>query len=446
MDGQGNVRICPWFTDSGIIGNVVENSLYEVWNSETALKRRRMLAQGDYSMCNPDECPYMANGNIEEYMVELEEFPKWPERLAIAFEHNCNYKCTCCTIPSEHANTINHDKIEEEIRKAMPHATTLDINGLGEFFCSTRALKLLKEWEPEAPEEECTVYIETNGSLFDEEHWEQIKNIERFNVKVSLTVMSFDEKIYQELSGTKLPISVIEHNLEFLRKLRQEGKINYLQLNTVYQERNFRTMPDLVKRFLEYGADYIRLRPYVPIGEESLEAMWFKDVRNAFHPYHKEFLEVWKDPIFKHPKVYDWGGGKASLSGKYPNEKDHKKVCMVNDLMTNRRIIDCVRSTLAKQKDANGVVIYGAGAIGKILCDKLMENGITVLYFIDKHTAEPSYRRIPILRIEQVADKEKAPVLFSIVENREQYFDALRNELLSIGYSEAISLGALFLE
>ena len=444
MDQYGTVRMCPWLKDVGIIGSLLEKSFEEIWNGERANKYRQMLIEHDFSNCNVDECPYLANDAVEE--VEVEEIPRFPSHLAIAFERACNYRCSCCYIKGQPNMTSadyekhfaeNYNKIETEIRNVMPYATTLDSNGLAELFCSKRALKLIKEWEPLAPKNECTILMETNGSLFNESMWKSLGDIKDFNIKVSITVMSFEEKVYQELSGTKLPISQIENNLDFISSMRKKNIINYLQLNTVYQEKNFRFMPELVKRFLEYGADYVRLRPYAPMDEDREEIMWFKDVRNQYHPYHKEFLNVWSNPILKNEKVHDWGGRKNSLLGKYPAVKEHKKLWILNDLMMGRAILDAVYDRLENAE----VVIYGCGTVGKILAQVLMENKITVKYFVDQYTNLHNYKGIPVYRLRKTS--EKSLCLISIVENREWKIDDLQKKLHCLGYCNAMALSNL---
>ena len=102
---------------------------------------------------------------------------------------------------------------------------------------------LMQNWEPNYPVAECKATIETNGSLFNEKNWKKVENLSRFNLHVAITVMSFEEEAYQYLSGTKLPVSNIIDNLHFVKELRERGIINYLELATVYQEGNFRTLP-----------------------------------------------------------------------------------------------------------------------------------------------------------------------------------------------------------
>ena len=315
-NSNGDVRLCGWRKTGygGTIGSLKDASLYEIWHGEAANKARAEVAAGDYSDCIIDSCPYLSQGSIEEHRIELDKIPEYPEHLWLAYDHNCNYACPVCDQNhNEGRLEDSYNMIYEKVKDVLPHLKFISANGLGELFVSKSMLKILSEWKPLAPKEECSVHLETNGSLFDEKHWKQIENLGQYHLGVAITVMSFDEKTYQICSGMKLPVSRIENSLAFVKKLRDQGIINYLELCTVVQERNFRTLPELTRRFIEeFGADVVRLRPFLPLGVQSPETEWFTDVRGAHHPYHKEYLEVMKDPIFKHPKVNDWSGGRDS--------------------------------------------------------------------------------------------------------------------------------------
>lgn len=313
---DGDVRLCAWLAmeGGGKIGSLKENSLYEIWHGAKAHEVRSKLANADYSICSIDNCPYLSNGTVEENRVEIDEIPEYPEELWLAYDNTCNYACPICFLDHSVSNKEERfDFIEDKIKDILPHLKGITANGQGELFASKHILKILSEWKPLAPKEECWALLESNGSLFDEKHWKQIENLGQYYLHVAITVMSLDEKTYQICSGTRLPISRIENNLRFIKGLRDKGIINHLELATVVQERNFRTLPELTRRFIEeFGADDVRLRPFDDYGAQPPEVEWFMDVRGAYHPYHQEYLEVMKDPIFKHPKVSDWSGGRAS--------------------------------------------------------------------------------------------------------------------------------------
>ena len=382
---KGDIRLCSWLRNN-IVGSLSENTFEEIWQSDKYRNLIKKLADGDYSFCDIDACPYLAMNTINDHLVEIDDFPKYPDHLYLAYEQVCNYKCTVCTshVADVHIEHNTAEKayavIEERLKPVLPHLKHISAHGRGELFASPHILNQLANWKPLAPKEECSVGLETNGSLFDEKHWKQIENLGQYNLRVAITVMSFDEYIYQTLSGVKYPISKIENSLRFVKKLREQGIINHLELATVVQERNFYTMPEFVRRCAdEFGADSIRLRPYVQHGSGRPELDWFTDVRGKYHPYHEEYLEVMKDPIFKHPKVADWSGGRDSKTGDLP-----QKVLLQNEqtlrnyesqilgmMIVNDHVFDNLKKLLKQYKKQ--VVIFGSSIIALSMAKKLSE-------------------------------------------------------------------------
>jgi len=452
VNADGDMRICSWIDDgkNGHIGKLTEHSLYDIYHGSDAQKIREAFLDNDYSICSIDNCPYVANNNIDEISVNIDKVPEWPEQLALAFENVCNYHCTSCNVYDTmqcNANRKldgNYEIIENEIRKALPHIKKISANGMGELFASPRTLKLLSEWKPLAPKEECSVEIETNGSLFNETNWKKIENLGQYDLSVCLTVMSFDEKTYQVLSGTKLPVSNIESNLRFIKSLRNKGIINYLELATVYQERNFRTMPDLVRRFLnDYGADCVRLRPYAPWDEDRPDLMWFKDVRNKYHPYNQEFLDVWSDPIFKNKKVWDQGGGISSEIGESPYVLEHKKVVKERNkeqIMEDIFIKDDIMNQIKERAGGNSIVIYGAGSVGKVLAHRIMNNGCAVDCFIDNYSCEQEWMGIPVLKNCELDGRDRGKLIVISLCGDEQ---RVTEQLKKLKYCNIVTISRL---
>lgn len=100
IDHKGTVRLCAWIRKElggGVIGNLQENSLHDIWHGEKAKQIRELLSRGDYSWCNIDQCPFLSRGEIDANCLDIEDIPEYPIELWLAFERNCNYNCTCCT-------------------------------------------------------------------------------------------------------------------------------------------------------------------------------------------------------------------------------------------------------------------------------------------------------------------------------------------------------------
>lgn len=418
INAEGTVRNCSWLYDGGVIGKLSEASMEEIYNSEEAKLIRKMHFDKDYSNCNPNACPYVANNNVDEYSLDVDVVPRLPQELHLAYENVCNYRCVTCTIPScmEHnrgrqdilEQQYNH--IDTELKKVLPYVKHLAANGQGEFFVSKHIMGLMQNWEPNYPVAECKATIETNGSLFNEKNWKKVDNLNRFNLQVSITVMSFEEEAYQYLSGTKLPVSNIIDNLRFVKELRERGIINHLELATVYQEGNFRTLPEFSRRCIEeFGADYVRLRPYEPWVDPGLDD-WMKDVRNADNPYHGEFLQVMEHEIFKHPKVHDWGGGKESGLGKAIYPKSMSQFRLMDRILCIDDFSDKVKNVLDSEK----VMIYAMTTAGRFLT-KILSKDMIVPYLMDRGQSGNVYQNIPIMGVSNFDHLDKdMPVIIAL--------------------------------
>lgn len=418
-DHEGSVRSCPWMRDP-VVGKLSESNLIDIWHGEKIEIIRQRLAKGDYSCCRIDACPFLSMGTIEKNLVEIERIPEYPPEIYLAFERNCNYRCTSCKTPEyvpdcdPKIKEQGYINIYNKISPILPYVRTISANGLGELFVSKYALKILSEWKPKAPKEKLHVVLETNGSLFNEANWKKIENLGQYDLHVAITIMSFDEHLYQILSGTRLPITQIESNLKFVKKLREQGIINHLQLATVVQERNFRLLPEFTKRCIEeFGADSVRLRPFDFQGAAPPEVEWFTDVRCKYHPYNAEYKEIMQHPIFKHPKVHDWSGGRDSQRQELPQIiqlREANKRC--NQYREKVKILemmleetDWMQSMNEIVKDKN-IVIYGIGVIGRKIIEAVIDKK-RIRCILDKFVDDTSFANIEILRPNDVVPEIK---------------------------------------
>lgn len=382
MNREGIVRPCAW-AGFYTLGDLKENTLAEIYHSEAARRFRQTLIDETYDFCNSEECPYMANDELDKHIIELDEIPEYPQELSLAYDNRCNYHCTCCVARNdEEIDPEVEKKIEHEIRVALPHIKSCNANGQGEFFVSSGIMKLISEWEP-GKIKNATFSLETNGSLFTPQNWEKIKNVAEADLTVVVTVHSFEETAYQYLSGTNIKIERVLENLRFIKELREEGKVNTFVITTVMQERNFRTLPQFIERCLEeFGADTVRIRRFLPEKAMDENIEWFFDVRNPLHPYHQEYLDVMKHPIFSDPRVFIWTGNNLSKRGEIPAKANY---CVLKDLF----FIDNVGEKLSdyfKKKGYDRIVLYALSDIAKALIKVLKGQSVEISYIYDRNS------------------------------------------------------------
>lgn len=382
---DGNVKMCGW-TDY-FIGKLAEDEIEEIWNGDLAQKFRESMLDGSYRYCNPAKCPYRANGELDEQLVEY-RVPELPIRCSLSYQLQCNYVCKFCRkeyYVSSECEKKKYIKIENEIKKMLPHLKILTSNGMGEFFCSNSIMKLMggSDELPEGLE----IHIETNGSLFNEASWKKISQIGDHDLTVSITVHSFDETTYQFLSGTDLPVSQIINNLKFVSDLRRKNIVNNFEIATVVCERNFRQMPEFVQKCLdEFNMDSIRLRFYEPYGVMGADVEWFYDVRNEYHPYHQEFVEIMKNPIFDNEKVWKWQGETKSLQSKSPYVLAKKNIHVLSEFLMLSNAKEKLKKFMS-ENHITTVAIYGWSDMGKACRQLLINNGVDVAAVFDTYVS-----------------------------------------------------------
>jgi MoaA/NifB/PqqE/SkfB family radical SAM enzyme len=423
IDGIGTVRACS-LSGYNILGNLRDNTLKEIYNGDVARQFRQSLIDGTYDYCNEENCPYKANNILESHMVDVDEISDYPYKISLAYDRRCNYHCTCCiSRGDEKLDPAVQEKIENEIIAALPYVKSLSANGLGEFFVSDSMIKLVSAWKPENIEG-AEFTLETNGSLFTPENWEKIKNIGNANLSVAITVHSFDEAAYQYLSGTKLKVDRIIENLKFVKKLREEGIINYLEIATVMQERNFRTLPEFVERCLnEFGADKVRVRRFLPEKAMDENIEWFFDIRNPLHPYHQEYLEVMKHPIFKDPRVFIWTGDHLSNRGELPAKAKYEVMKMLF-------LTEDVGKRLADYLNAKGyhkIVLHAMTDIAQALIKTLKDQPIEIAYIYDKNSCLEEWCGLKVKKpLNEDLAATTEPIMEALVERHGEMEEFLR--------------------
>ena len=93
----GDVSLCSW-TDA-VIGNIFEENLEHIWNSELAEKVRISIKDGSFRYCRKTSCPYLENDTLPEISTEeliAQTSEPWPTDFNLANSIICNHSCPSC--------------------------------------------------------------------------------------------------------------------------------------------------------------------------------------------------------------------------------------------------------------------------------------------------------------------------------------------------------------
>lgn len=333
---NGNVTPCHWmWPDQCQVGYLWRDGgpgdcLTDIINSPKMKELRDSILDGSFRFCRFDACPHMQRNEFED--LSKEEIEKitnteYPEFINLAYDFVCNQSCPSCRSevyvpPEDYSEKMK--TIEDQIMPYVTKARKISASGMGDPMASPYMMSVLENLHPVRDDFE--LILETNGVFFDEEHWKRISHLSKYYFEVTVTVNSFSEEIYNNISrGGNL--KKLLKNLEFIRSLREKGEINRVNCAFVIQDRNFRELPSGCCRCLdEYKADCVLLRPIYQWGRFSEEEYWFKDVLNPLHPYHEEYLEILKDPVLNDPRVYNFAGGSSHEPRSFPGVCDNQKI------------------------------------------------------------------------------------------------------------------------
>lgn len=390
---EGRVWPCPWMHYD--IGNLYEQDLDEIWHSEAAEAARQTILDGSFAYCRKISCPFCERDELPDLSAEeIKEravATETPKYMAIANDYICNIACTTCRSEIYCPAEGEREKIDDVLARLLPFANRaemIDVNGNGEFLANPSFLRLLEQLKFE--KEDSIISFQSNGVLFDEDHWERFSHLSRFEIGVTITLNSLRREVYRYLSGGFDYADKVLNNLKFLSRLRREGKINVLQVVMVVQESNFWEIPEYVRTFTqseEFEIDHIMFRPvYKWFGMER-ETYWFKNMLNPLHPYHKEYLKILDDNCWNNPKVYDWGCHNIREARRHPLEQEkvfNRLLLNVYDNSEGLSPAEFIKGCLA-QLGAKRIGIYGENEFEGTLVRLLRQAGAEVAFRLTRY-------------------------------------------------------------
>lgn len=409
LDPNGGVRICSWSDEK--IGDLLKEDLEDIWNGEQADKIRESIIDGSYKYCRATSCPYLENDSLpyitEEEMKHKAVKKERPVNFNVACDFTCNHSCPSCRDSVFVGDAAYKENLQTVIDKIIPYlnsADTFSTCGNGDVFSSPQMFSMLERLQPE--KEDLTISIETNGALFDEQHWKKIEHLAKYKIRVAVTPNSFEPKTFKYLNGGHNTYDKVIQNLYFMRDLRRKGLISFLEISMVMQDRNFWELPEFVERCLnDFEADMVTVKPLYHWFGLSEDMYWYKDVLNPKHPYHKEYLEMIEAPILNDERVFFWGAKNLHKEQEHPAYRYKEYLTIVTKLLEMEDSEEKIKNYFEKL-NASSIYIYGDTELSIILC-RILDKAVPVRSFIARDTDKESICGKPVLRLcEYESEKE----------------------------------------
>jgi len=292
------VLCCPaWL--SNLIGNIYEDSILNIWNSEKANLIRQTILDASYKYCSNSLCPFLVNDSLPNIdTIPQPYLKKYPKNIVLGIDESCNLTCPSCR--STRVSYTSGDKYER--KKAVfnkvineffsiPHNEdiTLTLNSSGDLFGSKITRDFMFNFDP-TPWPNLKLNVMTHGVLFTKKYWDRMhlwqNRIQTFHI-------SFDaatEETYDKIRvGGHWP-TLLENCRLIYKQVDQFKKIS---IDFIVQDLNYKEIPafiELVNR--EFPKATAMLQLVVDWGTWNSEEFKQRAVWKEDHPDYLEYKQI----------------------------------------------------------------------------------------------------------------------------------------------------------
>ncbi|WP_305041520.1 SPASM domain-containing protein [Geoalkalibacter sp.] len=295
---DGSVFLCCPAWLKAPAGNLLRQSLADIWNGPLAREVRKGVLNGTFHRCGK-RCPRLATGSspvmdladvedVEERRAlekGLAVLPYGPKILNLCFDPRCNLACPSCRATPVGNLSARAARLGEKIRAEFaPHLETMVVAGHGDPFAAPTYRALLLSIHPAGWPRLRDIRLHSNGLLWDAATWQSLANIHSLVREAEISLDAATPETYARNRGGDW--SRLRDNLRFIATLPLAGK-----LSMVVQRNNFREVPALVDLAASLGfrAYFSQL---VNWGTFSRAEYRQRAVHHPEHPEHRDLLAV----------------------------------------------------------------------------------------------------------------------------------------------------------
>lgn len=299
------------------IGNVLTDSLEDIWNGEKAQELRRQIFTGDWKYCQQDFCPLIATDSLP-FLKDIENAPlttvaNLPTKINFSNDESCNLKCPSCRVDKllftegplyERRKEVN-DKIYNMLfSEQTDRSFSIHVTGSGDPFASKIYREMLSSIDGKLfPNLE--VNLQTNGVMFTPKNW---KRIEKIHANLRRCAISFDagtKETYENKTRIGGDWKLLLENCKFLDKQVEDFPNFKIAYEFVVQSDNYKEMRRYIKTVKNMfpNADSINFSLVTDWGTWPKDVYEQKCIWKDSHPEYDNLLKVLQDNIFKDPKV-----------------------------------------------------------------------------------------------------------------------------------------------
>ncbi|MFO0947776.1 MAG: radical SAM protein [Planctomycetota bacterium] len=253
FDTLGFVRVCCQNT-MHTVGNMMENTLDEIWNGPKIKALREALINYDFKLgCRFCEWQ-LGDGDYQtSFMRTFDEFPvlstepQWPVRMEFSVSNTCNLECVMCNGEWSSSVRSRREKLPplpkayseqffQDLRRYLPHLKTAKFLG-GEPFLAQESLRIWNMMVDDGLDIKC--HVTTNGTQYNDKV-ERILN--HLPVSFSISMDGFTKKTVESIRVNAIHEVLLENFKKFHAYARSRG--TYIGLTYCLMQKNWHEFGD----------------------------------------------------------------------------------------------------------------------------------------------------------------------------------------------------------
>lgn len=302
------------------IGNLLDDSVEDVWNSAAAADIRRSILDGSFEYCNKKLCSFLQSetgpvqpaDEVTDPLMRraidenLEVLPWGPLEIIASHDRSCNLSCPSCRtqVIMEHDRRDDILTVQQKLKdQALKGATYLHVTGSGDPFGSPYLRGFLKTLDRKQMPALERIHLQSNGLLWTKPMWETIPEDVRALVRTAeISIDAASARTYaQNRRGGDF--DRLLENLDFIASELRPRPIEHMEISMVVQANNFREMADFVRLGKRFRMDRVSFHQLTNWDTFSLDEYRARSVHLSEHPGHRDFVAELSDPIFDDPIV-----------------------------------------------------------------------------------------------------------------------------------------------
>ena len=316
VDPVGNVRLCcsSWLPQP--IGNLLDNTLEEIWNSDRAIELRNQVFTGDWKYCDHELCPVINSDTLPDINDEHHTSPYvegFPKIINFCNDSSCNLMCPSCrnekilltSGPQYEKSKLINDRICEGLfSRPTDQYFAIFVTGAGDPFASKIFREMLQNIDGSMfPRLE--VNLQTNGTMMTPKMWQSLHKI---HDRIKFCRISLDagcKDTYENKVRLNGNWDLLLENCKYLDSQVPDSKQLKVMFDFVVQYDNYKEMKDYVTLCLNTFKNIYRIHISLITdwGTWPSEIYKQKCIWSDSHPEYQQFLSELNDPIFDHPLV-----------------------------------------------------------------------------------------------------------------------------------------------